>query len=63
MKGMIELIGDKRLELPNSYNKTFQILDMFKIAATDSKNINMHNAKRLVELNNEVYDRLFEKMA
>ena len=41
--------------MPDSYNKTFQILDMFKMAATDSKSINTHNAKRLVDLNNEVY--------
>jgi hypothetical protein len=57
-KGGIALIGDKRLDMPKTYSETFLILERFCFAMSDSKNLNEHNARQLVRLNNEVYDKL-----
>jgi len=52
------LIGDKRLEMPKDVDDARVIIHNFYMVWPDSTKDLMHNAKRLVELNNEVYDKL-----
>jgi len=55
------MFGNKRLEMPKDVDSCRIIMHNFGLVWPDSTTDLMHNAKRLVELNNEVYDRLFEK--
>lgn len=53
------MIGDKRMEEPKTESETMDILEHFQILH-DPKDytFNMINAKQLVELNNEVYEKM-----
>ncbi|MDD5065019.1 MAG: hypothetical protein PHQ35_09730 [Phycisphaerae bacterium] len=51
------MIGDKRLDMPETLNDAIDIIDSFGME-NGRVNIVLHNARRLVEINNEVYDRL-----
>jgi hypothetical protein len=59
MKGSDILIGDKRLEMPNTVGDCSKIFKEFQL-----KNVHVSdeaffpNARRLVELNNEIYGKL-----
>ena len=53
------MIGDKRMEEPKTESETMDILEHFQILH-DPKDytFNMINALQLVELNNEVYEKI-----
>lgn len=55
------MIGDKRMEEPKTESETMDILEHFQILH-DPKDytFNMINALQLVELNNEVYEKMQE---
>ena len=55
------MFGDKRLEMPKDVDSCRIIIHNFNMVWPDSTSDLMHNAKRLIELNNEVYDRLHSK--
>ena len=57
------MIGDKRMEEPNTESETMDILEHFQILH-DPKDytFNMINALQLVELNNEVYEKIQDTM-
>jgi hypothetical protein len=52
------MFGDKRLEMPKDVDSCRIIMHNFNMVWPDSTSDLMHNAKRLVELNNAVYDKL-----
>ena len=52
------MFGDKRLEMPKDVDSCRIIMHNFGLVWPDSTSDLMHNVKRLIELNNEVYDKL-----
>jgi hypothetical protein len=50
------MFGDKRLEMPKDVDSCRIIMHNFGLVWPDSTSDLMHNTKRLVDLNSEVYD-------
>jgi molybdate-binding protein len=52
------MFGDKRLEMPETNEGCLDLLESFGFNIVNDL---AHNARRLIELNNEVYDKLHSR--